>query len=88
MILRECILSELEKELGDLLADAPANLSESALKSIQAESIGLCGARSQFAHEPGNAKRRRIQPLSGEHAGAGTDEDALAVKAILDQGEA
>jgi hypothetical protein len=40
MILREDILSELEKELGDLLADAPANLSESALKSIQAESIG------------------------------------------------
>jgi hypothetical protein len=40
MILREDILSELEKELGDLLADAPANLSESALTSIQAESIG------------------------------------------------
>jgi hypothetical protein len=40
MISREDILSELEKELGDLLADAPANLSESALKSIQAESIG------------------------------------------------
>ena len=40
MISREDILAELEKELGDLLADAPANLSESALKSIQAESIG------------------------------------------------
>ena len=39
MILREDILSELEKELGHLLADAPANLSELALKSIQAESI-------------------------------------------------
>ena len=39
MILREDILSELEKELGDLLADAPANLSESALKSIHVESI-------------------------------------------------
>ena len=40
MILRDDILSELEKELGDLLADAPADLPESALKSIQAESIG------------------------------------------------
>jgi len=40
MILREDILSELEKELGDLLAHAPANVSETALKSIQAESIG------------------------------------------------
>jgi len=40
MILREDILSELEKELDDLLANAPANLSESALKSIQAKSIG------------------------------------------------
>jgi hypothetical protein len=40
MIERRDILSELEKELGDLRADAPANLSESALKSIQAESIG------------------------------------------------
>jgi hypothetical protein len=40
VILREHILTELEKELGDLLADAPANLSESALPSIQAESIG------------------------------------------------
>ena len=40
MIERQYILSEIEKELGDLLADAPANLSESALKSIQAESIG------------------------------------------------
>ena len=40
MILREDILSEVERELDDILADAPANLSESALKSIQAESIG------------------------------------------------
>jgi hypothetical protein len=40
VIFREDILSDLEKELGDLLADAPANLSESALKSIQAGSIG------------------------------------------------
>jgi hypothetical protein len=39
MTLREDILSEVEKELGDLLAYAPTNLSESALKSIQAESI-------------------------------------------------
>ena len=34
MILREDILAELEKELGDLLADAPANLSESDRKSV------------------------------------------------------
>ena len=40
MIERQDIITELEKELGNLLADAPANLSESALKSIQAESIG------------------------------------------------
>jgi hypothetical protein len=40
MIERQDIITEIEKELGDLLADAPANLSESALKSIQAESIG------------------------------------------------
>jgi hypothetical protein len=40
MILREDILAELEKELGDLLADAPADLSESTLKNIKAESIG------------------------------------------------
>jgi hypothetical protein len=31
MISREDILSELEKELGDLLADAPEVLSEKAL---------------------------------------------------------
>ena len=40
MILREDILAELEKELGDLLADAPADLSESTLKNIKAQSIG------------------------------------------------
>ena len=40
MILREDILSELEKELGDLLATAPASMSESALMTIKAESIG------------------------------------------------
>jgi hypothetical protein len=39
MISREDILAELEKELGDLLADAPANLSELTLKDIKAESI-------------------------------------------------
>ena len=43
MTSRDDILPELEKELDDLLADAPANLSESALKSIQAESIGYAG---------------------------------------------
>ena len=40
MILREDILAELEKELGDLLATAPASMSESALMTIKAESIG------------------------------------------------
>jgi hypothetical protein len=40
MILREDILSELEKELGALLPDAPANLSNSALKKVMAESLG------------------------------------------------
>ena len=51
MILREDILAELEKELGDLLADAPANLSESALKSIQAESIGYAEHAGANPHE-------------------------------------
>jgi hypothetical protein len=40
MISRDEILSEVEKELDDLLVASPANLSESTLKSIKAESIG------------------------------------------------
>ena len=39
MTSREDILSELEKELDDLMADAPNNLSESARKAIRQESI-------------------------------------------------
>ena len=50
MILREDILAELEKELGDLLADAPADLSESTLKDIKAESIGYAEHVSTIRH--------------------------------------
>ena len=37
---REDILTEVEKELDDLLTAAPDNLSETDLKSIKEESIG------------------------------------------------
>jgi hypothetical protein len=40
MICRDDIISEVEKELDDLLAAAPETLSEVALKAIKEESIG------------------------------------------------
>lgn len=40
MIARDDILSEIEKELDDLFAEAPRTLSEEALKMIREESIG------------------------------------------------
>jgi|NGEPerStandDraft_6_1074524.scaffolds.fasta_scaffold248885_3 hypothetical protein len=79
MILREDILSELEKELGDLLAAAPADLSESTLKDIKAESIG-------YAEHVLNALTTQELQSAGafnRFAGARTDEDALAVKPML-----
>jgi hypothetical protein len=39
MICRDDIISDVEKELDDLLADAPNNLSAKALKAIKEESI-------------------------------------------------
>ena len=39
MICRDDIISEVEKELDDLLAAAPESLSETALKAIKEESI-------------------------------------------------
>lgn len=39
MICRDAIISEVEKELDDLLAAAPENLSETALKAIKEDSI-------------------------------------------------
>ena len=40
MISRDDILSEVEKKLDDLLAEAPEKFPESALKTIKAESLG------------------------------------------------
>jgi hypothetical protein len=40
MICRDDIISEVEKELDDLLASARESLSETALKAIKEESIG------------------------------------------------
>lgn len=40
MICRDDIISEVEKELDDLLAEASEHLSETALKAIKEESIG------------------------------------------------
>lgn len=40
MILRDDILSEIEKELDYLLAEASEHLSAKARKAIRAESIG------------------------------------------------
>ena len=40
MICRDDIISEVEKELDDLLAAAPETLSETVLKAIKEESIG------------------------------------------------
>ena len=79
MISRDDILCELEKELGDLLAGAPADLSESALKSIEVESIG-------YAEHVLNALTTQELQSAGafnRFAGARTDEDALAVKPML-----
>ena len=39
MICRDDIISEVEKELDDLLASAPETLSATALKAIKEESI-------------------------------------------------
>jgi len=39
MISREYIVSEMKKDLDDLLAEAPARLSESAKKKIKDEAI-------------------------------------------------
>ena len=39
MICRDDIISEVEKELDDLLAEASEHLSETALKAIKEESI-------------------------------------------------
>ena len=40
MICRDDIISEVEKELDDLLAAAPETLSETVQKAIKEESIG------------------------------------------------
>ena len=79
MILREDILSELEKELGDLLATAPASMSESALMTIKAESIG------HTKHVLNSLTTQELQSAGAfnRFAGARTDEDALAVKPML-----
>jgi hypothetical protein len=86
MIERQDIIIEIEKELSDLLTDAPANLSESALKSIKAESIGhaehvLNALTTQKLQSAGPFNR-----FVEEHAGARSDEDALAVMPISGPG--
>ena len=48
MILREDILAELEKELGDLLATAPIGYAEHVLNALTTQELQSAGAYNRF----------------------------------------